>query len=401
MFIRSPYQTNNPQLENITSFEKEFEGTNIKTLVIVYPGDDKEAPMTIFFEHSEKEIEQLGKIIFSRDSLTEYHKESIRLVLMCAELFRGNRQKYRPIFVTRNNSLLKNRLKFIKFNPYDFPMPCILTVEETMERMDLFAKFHGKYFTSQPRETLDKGSWYFSSFRSKVPHYQVQLRSAFEPRPILEGFASRFTYLLLCIDELGIDYYFSDDASFMMPYHFNYFLPLLTSIFDSLAIAARDIYSLEFAGKEYPTETSLYGRGKEFREALKKRNRPLGEHIDRYYKFFRIIHKLRELVIHRQGFKNMGVERQNYLVIDKEIAKMIKNCGDKTPRNEQISNWGVIINPIFVLLEPYHFGRMACLKLIEFADEFVKLLGYDRYEHQERIFQESTLDSGRWKIYDR
>ena len=252
----------------------EFDGRNIKELIIKSPGNT-EGPTKILFGHNEEEIEQIGKYIFNRDSLTEYHKELIRSIFICAELFREHVQNHRPLFVTRNESLLRNHLKF---GAYKSPVPYILTVEEAMERMDLFAKSHGKYFTSRPNQTIDKGFWYFSSFRSKIPHYHVPGSSAFEPRPILEAFASRFTYLLLCLDEIGIEYYFSKDADIMIPYHFNYFLPLATGIFDSLALAARDKYSLKFVGDQYPNETSLYGRGEEFRKELKKHNPMLGDY---------------------------------------------------------------------------------------------------------------------------
>ena len=270
--------------------------------------------------------------------------------------------------------------------------------------MDLFAKSHGKYSTFGPNHSLTKGFWYWSSFRSKVPHYHVPGSSAFEPRPILEAFASRFTYLLLCIDEIGIEYYYSTDPDIMIPYYFNYFLPLVTGIFDSLAIAARDEYSLEFKGKEYPNETSLYTRGEEFRKELRRHNSSLVEQRDRNFEFLDLIYKLRELAIHREGFRSIGAELEgkirNFLVINGEIAQLIKNCGDKTPHNEQISNWGVVTNPGFLLLEPYHFTRWACPKLVEFADEFVKLLGFEVYDDPElKLFQEYTLDAGRWKMY--
>ncbi len=130
----------------------------------------------------------------------------------------------------------------------------------------------------------------------------------------------------------------------------------------------------------------------------------LGDYRDRNYEFLDLVYNLRELAIHREGFRLMGVELEgkskNLLVINEKIGQLIKNCGDKTVYNEQISNWGVLINPIFLLLEPYHFARLACLKLVEFADKYVELLGFERYDNPDiRIFKESTLDSGRWEMY--
>jgi hypothetical protein len=138
-FIRTPYNTKNTELETIPTFEMEFDGRNIKALVIKNPSIKETTHL--LFGHNEEEIEHIAERIFNTDSLNEYYKESIRSVLMCAELFRENGQKQNPLFVTRNESLLETRLNF---KAYMTPIPYILTVEEAMERMDLFAKSHGK-----------------------------------------------------------------------------------------------------------------------------------------------------------------------------------------------------------------------------------------------------------------
>ena len=130
-FIRTPYKTQNNVLETIPTFKKETDNGNIKALVIIGSGDTIKTARKILFGHNEEEIEQLGKHIFSRDSLTEYRKESIRLVLMCAEIFRERGQNRRGLFVTRNEGLLKKRLKF---QASYLPIPYILSVEESMER---------------------------------------------------------------------------------------------------------------------------------------------------------------------------------------------------------------------------------------------------------------------------
>lgn len=82
-FTRTPYSTKNTELEIIPTFETEFDGRNIKELVIKSPGNT-EGSTKILFGHNEEEIEQIGRHIFNRDSLTEYHKESIRSIFICA-----------------------------------------------------------------------------------------------------------------------------------------------------------------------------------------------------------------------------------------------------------------------------------------------------------------------------
>jgi hypothetical protein len=188
----------------------------------------------------------------------------------------------------------------------------------------------------------------------------------------------------------------------MIPYHFNYFLLLVTGIFDNLAITAREKHSLRFKDDRNPSRTSLLSAtGEEFLKELKIHNPSLRNHINRYHEFINLIHKLRELAAHRQGFRSIGYGQKRtfkqFFVIDKEIAQLIKNCGDKTSSNERISTWGVHKN-IFLLLEPCHFAKSAGLKLIEFADEYLKLLGFDIFLTSDIIeFQKHSLDAGRWK----
>jgi hypothetical protein len=40
-------------------------------------------------------------------------------------------------------------------------------------------------------------------------------------------------------------------------YHFNYFISLITGIFDALALITKDQYNLNFRGDNYPQRTSL------------------------------------------------------------------------------------------------------------------------------------------------
>jgi hypothetical protein len=106
-FIRTPFEPENTDLKSITAVEKEFNKItgSIQALVIRSSKDGEESIKKILFDHDDEEVKQLGKYIFNRNSLTEYYKESIRLVLMYIELFRGHSQKESALFVTSNKSL--------------------------------------------------------------------------------------------------------------------------------------------------------------------------------------------------------------------------------------------------------------------------------------------------------
>lgn len=78
--------------------------------------------------------------------------------------------------------------------------------------MDLFAKRQNRYYCT-PYGTMNKGYWYLSSFRSKIAHYQVPEKTSTNTRSVMEAFASSFMYLLMTVDELGMERYFPTDTS--------------------------------------------------------------------------------------------------------------------------------------------------------------------------------------------
>jgi hypothetical protein len=125
------------------------------------------------------------------------------------------------LFVTFNNSLLKKNTivsKNININLF------VINLFDAMHIMDLFAKSqHSKYLIDS-RLLTNPGMWYWNSFRSKVPHYNVPSRRQESEKHILEEFANRFTYLLCSLVNLGIQYYFPSDSHFFVPFNFDYFI---------------------------------------------------------------------------------------------------------------------------------------------------------------------------------
>jgi hypothetical protein len=80
---------------------------------------------------------------------------------------------------------------------------------------------------------------------------------------------------------------------------------------------------------------------------------------------------------------NIGKQNKtftDFLEINKDIVQLIKRCGDKIGYDSRISNWG-IFNPdsAFILLEPYHFARASGLKLGQFSDRYLELLGFNKF----------------------
>ena len=180
---------------------------------------------------------------------------------------------------------------------------------------------------------------------------------------------------------------------------------MITGIFDNLAIATKEKYQIKLR-YDHPSRTSLSNStGQDFLKELKKHNPDLRSHIDNYREFINLIYELREVTIHREGFGDIGYTHNTrftwYFKINNDIVCSVKRCGDKLPFNESLSNWGIIKDPIFTLLEPFHFVKAAGMKLAVFSDGYLRLLGFskfvdtlspsDSYIREMKMFEEYRL----------
>jgi hypothetical protein len=317
-------------------------------------------------------------------SLTDEEKEMILLVFIHAvlnDIYFDFHSKYKSnLLITDNDVLLKNRLWFESHFPSK-PLN-IATVEEALEIMDLFAKKKGVYYTFT-NSTANKGLWYWRSFRSKIPYYNVSTE-------IMEAFSSRFVYLLMSLDEMGIQYYSGVDNDTMdnTLYHFNYFISLITGIFDSLAIETRVRMQLKFERDDIQWKTSLSNKaGDDFLKVLREKNPSLRNHINSYVDFINLIYALRESAIHREGLPKTGYEyrgkdekwQANFIKVSKDITELIKRCGDAKKPYEVTTEWGIYQDTLGYYLSPYNFAKAASLKLIEFSNTYLQMLGFPNF----------------------
>jgi hypothetical protein len=334
-----------------------------------------------------QQIDTISKHALKDRSLTHGEKEFLSLILFYRSYYR---QAYPTnfLFVTDNNFFIKHYQSLESF----FPSIRLVKTETALSLMDLFAKSNGLYFvTPQWRET--KKSWYWSYFRSKVPYYKVPTplpaSLSFTSNQILESFALRFICLLTSIDEIGIQNYFGNDKDLMIPYHFNYFISLTTGIFDSLAIETKAKYNIQFEHDYIWSKISLSSSGKDFLNEVRKKDPALVKCRSKYANFIKLIYELRELVLHREGLKEMGyfndIRMSNFYVVSKSVADLIRACGDKFDINTKMSKWGVINETIsidgslYFYLQPFCFARYAGLKLVEFCNEYLRLMGFNKF----------------------
>jgi hypothetical protein len=403
-FIRSTISAHSEILEGVsqTVTFSERKGFNIIQI------KNKDKPATecpeITFGFSMEDIDIFSDKIFDKDRIDSDERNLVLMIFIHLTLIRyGVYRKNIFVFVTQNKDLLEHRewleKKLGKLN--------IMTVQEAVRYMDLYAKHESKYYAG-PNHTLNKDYWYWNSFRIKIPHYHVPTRENHESVHILEGFASRFKFLLLAIDEIGMQLYFPKDRDIMTPYHFNYFLSLVTGIFDNLAIETKSKYNISFDGDSNLMKISLNSKsGKDFLKEVKLKNPTLRMHIDTYDQFIELIFKLRHISIHREGFRDMAYKDSTGISFFFEIKKekaihvLIRSCGDAPSEYDKFSNWGMFDNEFFVFLEPYRFVIAVTDLLINFCDRYLEIMGFgnyidslstgDQYKSELESFKESKL----------
>jgi len=381
-FGRTSYETKYDSLKQVTKFRQKHEKRDeFHDILIEYCKDEYEGEYMLGY--NSKTVEMIAQEIFGKYPKSQ-DVDSLTWLFANNDWCLFNRNS-KIVFVTFNNTLLMRNTTVSKnLNKNLF----VVNLFDSMHIMDLFAKSqHGNYFIDSNFLT-HPGMWYWYSFRSKVPRYNVPSRRTESEKHILEEFANRFTYLLCSLDNLGFQYYFPSDSHFFVPFNFNYFILLTTGIFDCLAIESKEKYNLKFDYDIIPSKTSLYSKlGKEFLQELEKVNSQLRKHIIKYSNFIYLIYSLREYAIHREGFRIMSPFQTRYntrrtssldsdsFTVTEDVVNAIRGTGYKNSPNE-INQWGISYSEPFIFLQPYKFCKTLAILLIEFSDRYLDLLGF-------------------------
>ena len=373
-FIRSPLETNYNKLKNILTYHEKYYFEEDSSSIEI---NREKSYSLIGLGYKMHDIEDVGKNIYKKNILSKKEKEAVKLVFIQVVLMR---HKVSDIFITQNKILLKKRLWFESHFP-GLPIN-IYSLNEAQEIMDLFLKYQNKYYISG-RITCDKGYWYWFSFRHKIPNFHVG-------DPVLNAFSIRFLYLLESLDEIGFQYYLELDRDTMntMMYHFNYFISLITGIFDSLAIKTKNKYKLNFNNDKNPPNISLNKKaGRYFLKALREKNQKLHKHISDYAYFRKLIYEFRELVIHREmldiNFFIPSEEEEKHrigaVVVNQKIIGIMKQCGDKIREYDNFTEWGVFNNHNKYFISPFYFAKTATKTLIEFSNKYLEILDFNNF----------------------
>lgn len=207
---------------------------------------------------------------------------------------------------------------------------------------------------------------------------------------ILDAFSSRFVFLLMALDEMGFQYYqgVNNDTMENTLYHFNYFISLITGIFDSLAIRTKDQYHLRFDRDDILSKTSLSNdSGKDFLKEIRKANPNLHKHIANYVNFRNLVYKLRNLILHREGPSKSGFKYEdrdekweaNFINITKLELQYINGLNNVDEKYQNTTSWGVYELHDNIFLDPYIFSKKATSTLIEFSNKYLQLLNFNKF----------------------
>jgi hypothetical protein len=390
-FVRSPFDTEHIELASIAEIKQCYDENGNLTSVIISRGESK---TTVYFYYGMQNIEKIASKIYGKDSLTKTEIDGITLVFIQSSLRQAN---VNDLLVTANDVIIGNRIWFESHVP-GLPVN-IVTTDEAIEFMDLFAKFRGAYYIAS-NGTVTRGHWYLLSFKTKVPNFQLPWSLVVNKAPfhldggleVLQGFSNRFTDLLRAVDEIGFQYYLgaNNDILEAMVYHLNYFITLVTGIFDSLANLSVIYYNLEIEGVDFDKEKSMNKItlrkkvGRDFLKQLKVKNHDLSDFIDGNEHFIELFYPFRESILHRKRLQQTVFEyhdsegswKANFVEIPEKAVENI-NQFDRRQKHEPLTEWGVYKLDARTYIEPFHFTKASARKLAEFCNKYFELLNFD------------------------
>ena len=368
--LRTEKTVSNDSLNNVTEIKLSYEESLIKSIQIEKEGFNGYKSTTRFGYRTE-DIERIAKVVFNKESIeTSEFNRLLNIFVLAAmrhrdELF---------IFITEDEVLLNKRLWLESHFPGGELN--IFSLSESSLFIDLYLK-NNKQFLINSGYGLNKGYWYWLSFRAKVPHFNVD-------DEIISALSTRFQYLLMSIDEIGLQYYcgVNNDTIDNMLYHFNYGISLITGIFDSLAIKTNLSLSLGFSNG--PKISLSNNTGRDFLKKIRDSRQDIRDHIHSEVEFINLIYSFRELVIHRDCLQSLtyqdendeGPWKANFIKLESSVAINIRTVFGSLTNLDTFEETGLYEAHGEFFLEPYAFIRKCGEKLTSFVDKYLELLGY-------------------------
>lgn len=228
---------------------------------------------------------------------------------------------------------------------------------------------------------------------------------------ILQAFSNRFIDLLRAIDEIGFEYYkgVNNDTMDGRVYHLNYFITLVTGLFDNLALLSLSYYPLQVKGVNSRQKDRMFKislRNKDFLKALKEKNQDLYDFIKNNKNFIELFYPFREEIIHRSGLKKAGFKytgddvnwEMNIIRLSEDVANTIE-VFDGESEYEVITRWGIYKSNSEYFLEPFHFVKAATENLIEFCNKYLELLAFNQLLEKNPEVKQKIEESNKSKTH--
>jgi hypothetical protein len=323
---------------------------------------------------------------------------------------------YESVYVSENpifyEKLLPGGTK-VNCLKHFFPNLILVNLERLKDVLDYYEKKNEYYYFNHIKLNL-KEEWYVRTLFSNFPELSNALtkyRQNVNIVKLLKSLGFRFRKLFYCINCIGIEHYFGNlrkdpiepavaskaveslnegkanisdlrgfidpDNLFILFYHTEYLIALVTGVFDNLALLTKDRYQIILDKIKVSLSKDS---GKEFLEKVEIFNPNLKQHINRYHDFINLIYEFREKVIHQEGLNQIVSpvvpNWSSFIKITPEINYYTKCCGDDKSEYKFISKWGVFEQESYLILDPYFFSKQLVYTLIKFANDYLQKLNY-------------------------
>lgn len=379
---RTPVLTGVPEIDSIPTFENVIDLIANSGLIRYTEGHSS---FQTLITNNITEIEERHQMIFDKLVITDDSWRRIWNVFVHAHL---SHDTVSNIYITSDDELLKNRDHFEEHH-MGYRSVNILSIEEGKEVMDVFAKNLGFCFL-QTKTKDSFRNYYKMAVRLILPHYpEPTLQELISPKPTaLDTLGTRFAYLLNCVDKMGINYYrgLNDDTSINSHFYFNYFIMLVTGIFDSLALYTEKKHKICIGKTRMASQITLKkSKNNKFRNKIKTPNQKLYYHIVANDTFIDLIYIFRDPIIHRDFqtlltfHEHNGIMKDSMMEIDSDIVEHLLQLGDKKSQYDKYSEWGHVNDMIYDYLSLYIFSKKATLSLINFVDGYLEKLGFEDF----------------------
>lgn len=395
-FRRTPSSTGYERLQNISSYQvKKDEEKNGRTLRW-----DSENPNA----HGARYLPELYEHWAHETDWDEPNPtlSDLEFLDLFSEIIRRQDQ-YADILVTLNPAILKNRrLIEYQIRSHQRGRMHIMEPSEAVELAGIYMRERGDFLFYDPydeRHTykIDFTLWYWTIVKIFVKHFTA------DEEGLLGSVLDRFEFLFIGIDKLGGQYYrgTGNHTDRMTRYHFNYGISLLTGIFDSLAIHTRNKYNINILDKDTNLRTGNHPLLKE----LRTHNKQAWEYVHSNHEIIELLHVVRNDVIHQSGvirrgpgysyrehgetteWKSQTLDMGELSESDREnFKKYYTSLNDSIQEYDPVTVWGVVTTGSEVAeitdrtqIEPYRFLKQATRYVVEFTDEYLRLLGHPNW----------------------